>query len=405
MRQVRQALPVLREQSPDADRDALIRLAADGRVEVFENREDMLAAIVTDWYTERHTHHTGADATAGPRLASLAGTSQMMAEHHRDTDLLNHAARERLTADGTLTGPTLRAARRDFQTGDEVLTLTQAGHTLIPTGRPRSEYIRTGSTGLVTAVHLNTTNPAAQYLTVRFPGRGEVRVDWAYLTHAFPDGRDGGLTHAYAQTAHKAEGSTMDTARPAVTDDTSRAGLYVMLSRARHDLRAYLIRGSDLHADLDDEDWLPILAGGSGPLRSLLEHLAESGTERLAGEHDPLAQAAHQLTRTHSLTDLTQRRRAAARAMRDARRHGSPTRQAAQEFLITRRAEIAAEVATSHAALAGPGARLMARIGPRPSTGSAHSCVGPGHHRVGGAACPRPIREPSSPSSGGTSRR
>lgn len=370
MLQVRLALAALREHTPQADREALLRLAADGRVEVFDHREDLLDAIVTDWYTERSSRHTPEEVTAGRRVPARPGGSHMMAEHHRDTDLLNHAARERLTGDGTLSGPVLRVARRDFQTGDEVLTLTQAGHTLVPAGRPRSEYIRTGSTGVVTAVHLDPFNPARQFLTVMFPGRGEVRVDWAYLTHAFPDGRDGGLTHAYAQTAHKAEGSTMDTARPAVTDDTSRAGLYVMLSRPRHDLRAYIIRRTDLHADLDDEDWLPILSGSSGPMRSLLENLAESGTERLAGEHDPVAQAAHELTRKLSLAELTHRRRAAARALREASRTGSGTRPTADEFLIARRAEIAAEVATGHAVLADPDPRLLARIGARPRTGS-----------------------------------
>jgi hypothetical protein len=358
MLQVRQALAGLREHTPRSDQEALRRLAADGRVAVFENREDMLNQIVTDWYTERRTHPPG------------GGRSRMMAEHHRDTDLLNHAARERLTADATLSGPLLRVAGRDFQTGDEVITLTQAGHTLIPAGRPRSEYIRTGTIGTVTAVHLDPDHPAGQHLSVTFPGRGDVHVDWAYLTHAFPDGRDGGLAHAYAHTGHKAEGSTMATARALIGDDTSRAGLYVMLSRGREDLRAYVIRRRDLHADLDDEDWLPVLDTSIGPLRALLEHLEQTGPQRLAGELDPIAHAAYHLTSQQTLADLTRLRHTATRAFHAAVTAGADTADAGRDLLIVRRAEIAAETTVGHAGLAAPSPRLLARLGPRPVTGS-----------------------------------
>jgi hypothetical protein len=372
MRQVRQALAELRRQHPDADQAALHRLAGDGRVAVFDHREDMLAAIVADWYTERHTTTTGVHRGSG--VSGVGDRSRMMAEHHRDTDLLNHAARERLTADGTLTGRTLRVVGRDFQVGDEVITLTQAGHTLVPAGRARGDYIRTGTIGIITRVHLDPARVDRQHLGVTFPGRGEVRVDWAYLTHTFPDGRDGGLAHAYAFTAHKAEGSTMRTAHAAVADDTSRSGLYVMLSRPRDDLRAYVIRRADLRADLDDEDWLPILNTGSGPVRSLLDRLADSGPECLTTDTDPIAQAAHDLATTHTLADLTRLRRTAQHTIRARAARGTGDRaevgQRQRQLLIVRRAEIAAEAATAHAALATPGPQLMARIGPRPTGGS-----------------------------------
>jgi conjugative relaxase-like TrwC/TraI family protein len=275
---VRAALRTLRSDLPDAARQALERLARDGRVRLFDTRDDLLAAVVDDWHADRRH---------GPHAPA-----RMMAERLRDAELLNRAARERLREDGTLTGPVLLVADRDYQAGDEVITLTQAGHTLVPAGRPRSAFIRTGTVGTVTAVHIERSQPDRQSITVHFPGRGEVRVGWAYLTHAFPDGRDGGLGHAYALTAHKAEGATMPTARAVVVDDTSKAGCYVMLSRARNDLRAYLIRRHDLAVDLDDEDWLPVLHDPSGPLRRIVEHLQQSRTERLAREHDPAAHAA-----------------------------------------------------------------------------------------------------------------
>jgi conjugative relaxase-like TrwC/TraI family protein len=360
--EVRRALTALRSDVPADSQAALRRLAADGRLRLFDTREDLLAAVVDDWYAERRgTPNTRADTASGaPSLAGKApgGRPRMMAENHRDTDLLNRAARARLAADGTVSGRMLLAAGRDFQAGDEVITLTQQGHTLVPVGRPGSAYIRTGTVGVVTAVHTDPAHPERQAVTVRFGGRGDVRVDWGYLTHAFPDGRDGGLAHAYAVTAHKAEGSTMPTARVVVADDTSRAGLYVMLSRAREDLRAYVVRRRDLEADLDDEDWLPILDDPSGGLRRLADHLARSRHERLASEHDPVAHRAHQMRARHTLAELTELRRA---AMTDPAGELDP--------LLVRRAELAAEATIGQAAVADPPVELLARLGPRPPSG------------------------------------
>ena len=66
-----------------------------------------------------------------------------------------------------------------------------------------------------------------QSVTVYFPSKGTVQVPWDHLTHRFDDGR----THAYALTAAKAPGATLDTVRAVVPDETSRPGLCVMLSR------------------------------------------------------------------------------------------------------------------------------------------------------------------------------
>jgi hypothetical protein len=350
MRTARQALGALRSATPDADRQALTLLARDGRLQVFDEPAHMLAAVIRDWHSERRI------ASERPP-ARLSDRSRMMAEGHRETELLNRAARVRLTADGVLTGPPLRIGAREFQAGDEVITLTQAGHTLVPAGAPRSAYIRTGTVGLVTAVHTDPHDPERQGLTVEFPERAEVRVGWDYLTHAFPDGRDGGLAHAYALTAHKAEGSTMATARGVVTDATTRSGLYVMLSRARTDLRAYLIRTRDIDVDLDDETWLPVIRDTDGPARALLDRLARSRTERLAGEYDPIARKAHHLAGRHSLAELTAKRRAAM---------ATPT---SPDALVIRRAELASEARIAQQAIHDPAPELVARIGPRPFAG------------------------------------
>jgi len=271
---VRAVLDALRSPDGEQARRALDRLAADGRLRVLDDRPELLAAVITDWYADRRT------GRGGPMLAERTG----------DTGLLNAAARTLLQADGTLRGPGLRMAGRAFQEGDQVITLTQAGHTLIPAGGRAREYIRTGTIGTVTAVH-----PDQQALTVTFPGKGPVHIGADYLTFRFGDGRDGGLAHAYAITAHKAEGATLPTARTLAVDDTSRAGLYVMLSRARHDLRAYLTRRASLAEDPTAETWLPVLTDHHDPLDRLAGHLTHSEPEPLATDHDPAAVAAHHL--------------------------------------------------------------------------------------------------------------
>jgi len=341
---------------------------------------------------------------------------RMMAERQRDVDILNTSARVLLAADGTLTGPVLTAAGRQFQVGDEVITLTQVGHTLIPTGRPASAYIRTGTVGVITAVHLADTADE-QTLDVYFPSKGTVRVPWEYLTHRFEDGRDGGLGHAYAITAAKAQGATLETARAIVPDDTTRPALYVMLSRARTDLHAYVLRRDQLSDRDDDENWLPQVADAEagGPLDGLADQLARTRTERLATDHDPDAVTVHQLRQRHSLAELAALRlatdpthrpigastnRASAAApdrAPDAPRHAppapvdaphappsapptgtaapdgapfAPTRAGLPRQVALRRAELAAEAALRAAALATPPPALLARIGPRPTTGS-----------------------------------
>jgi conjugative relaxase-like TrwC/TraI family protein len=474
---VRAALGALRADTGASARKALEMLAAAGRIRLFDSREALLDQVVDDWYAERAALHDTATAprdtvgagrppTAPGRNAGVSegqagdrgrrrsggparprpAPLHMMAERTRDVDLLARAARARLAADGSLTGPVLTVAGREFQAGDEVITLTQAGHTLIPDGKPASAYIRTGTVGRVVDVHLDPDHPDRQALTVHFPGKGRVRVPWTYLTHRFTDGRDGGLGYAYAITAAKAEGSSMPTARAVAPDDTSRAGLYVMLSRARTDLAAYVIRRPDLEADLDEEDWLPVLRDPTGPLERLGEHLAQSRTERLAREFDRLAHAAHRLRRSCTLADLA---RLPAPTSPGATRPRSPSdgapagghhsgaartndmpaptapnpRRTAPERAdtalgtdpvappVARRAELAAEAAIAAAAVTNPPAALVARLGPRPDDGGERIlwdravgglAVYHARHQAGPADDPGPA--PSGPEPAGTLR-
>jgi len=423
---VRAALAGLRAGAPADVRRALSRLADGGQLRAFGTRADLLAAVVADWCTDRasiapdHAPNgatcTGTDGAAGaaittrpPTRAELAARPRMMAGDHATVEWLNRAAQLRRIADGQLDqGRFVEVAGRRFHVGDDVLTLTQAGHTLIPQGRSASAYVRTGTLGIVTAIHANPASPSQQTITVFFPGKGTVSVGWDYLTFAFPDGRDGGLALAYALTAHKAQGSTMNTARPVITDTADPAGLYVMLSRGRTALSAYLTSSAILRAGPtgDDDDRLPVLPAAPPALDRLTGRIIASHADRLTATLDPDLATVIALRQKHSLAELTALRRAGHPATLAAPPDGAPISGAPTGTHGARlrangaaadaetapnsvrapatspmhdnpalwaliRAERAVVAAVEAAALAVPSPALLERIGPRPPTGPA----------------------------------
>lgn len=157
--------------------------------------------------------------------------------------------------------------------------------------------------------------------------------------------------HAYALTAHKAEGATLPAARALLVDDTSRPGLYVMLSRARHTLHGYLTARTTLTDHPDDETWLPTLPDPTGPLPRLTDRLTRSAPEQLAHQINPHAAPAHHLRMERSLAELIHL---------DTLHNGHPA---------IRLARTAAERAFATTAPTTPPADLVARIGPRPPNG------------------------------------
>ena len=351
MRDVRTALVALRSEVPEHVNDALALLEHDGRVQVCDSRADLLINIVDDWYQDRN-NATEATTSSRPR---------MMAATQRDVELLNRVARVRLADDGTLTGPGVRVGDREFCVGDEVVTLTQQGHTLIPHGQGAKAYIRTGTIGTVIAAHADNVYPDRQWLEVEFAGRGRVIVEMAYLEHDFGDGRHGGLAHAYALTADRSQGATMPTARAVTTDATSRQALYVMLSRAQHDVKAYVIRRSDIEIDPTSEDWLPVLNDPITALEHVARRLQASRVERLGHDLDPNIWAAHHLAQTHTLHDLDQMRQA------------EPVSDVTDEVRLIARAERLVEQRLATNAINNPPYTLVARIGPRPAVGTQRS--------------------------------
>jgi conjugative relaxase-like TrwC/TraI family protein len=99
---------------------------------------------------------------------------------------------------------------------------------------------------------------------------------------------------AYATTAHRAEGATVDAAHPLITPDMSREQLYVLLSRARHATTLYIVT-HELPA-LDPDEQLdrarndPRMYAAREILTTILNHdtAARSATETI---RDALAQS------------------------------------------------------------------------------------------------------------------
>ena len=296
----------------------------------------------------------------------------MMAAFQRDVELLNRAARVRLAADGTLTGPSLTASGREFRVGDDVVTLTQRGHSIVPDGASPREYIRTGTVGTVVSIHADPANVDRQWLAIDFPGRGVATVPFAFLDHDFGDGRRGGLAHAYALTADRAQGSTMSSALAVTTDATSRQALYVMLSRAKHEVAAYVVRRRDLEIDPTDETWLPILPDPRTAMERVAARLKASRAERLASDLDPDAWAAHTLASQHTLAEVT-----------TLRREATPGGDAGMPPAIVRRAELIIEARVASAARLDPPAVVVDSLGPRPAVGAKRAAW---DHAVGARA-------------------
>lgn len=347
---VRAALTDLRSGTPAGVQRALQRLAAEGRASVFHERTDLYDQVVADWYADRAERRAAVDSGRRPPKVS-----RMMAPTVAQCATLNRGARQLLVDDGTVTGQPISTGRHDFAVGDEVVTLTQRGHTLLAEGADKSDYVRTGTVGIVVAVHADHDHPEQQHVVVDFEGKGRVVVPWEYLTFEFSDGRRGGLTHGYALTADRAQGSTMDAARGVASDATRRDALYVMLSRGQRHIAAYLIRGQDLRRGANDEEFLPELTDRRTTLEAVIDRARRHRAEELAVDFDPLAVTADHLARRYLLHDLTRRR--------------LDLPDPAIPMAALHRAESAAAARAGAAGIANPHPAVVETLGARPSGG------------------------------------
>jgi conjugative relaxase-like TrwC/TraI family protein len=264
---------------------AMSRLEDDARIVTAESATELFDALATDWYVDRQR---SASDSAFER-------SSMTAAHHDERRALVDRARAMLRADGTLHGPELVAAGTRFSAGDEVMARVP-DRTLRPEGGDRGSFVKNGSRGTVLEV-------AQDHIRVDFEHRGPIDVPRAYLEQEVALGVRGGLLHSYCLTTYAAQGDTYGAARHLGTDHSSRAELYVGLTRGRHDATLYAVRRSDVMTPMLD-DGLPRLRDDTSAARAMAASAAGGGSERLGREVDPMVMEASSLADRHSIGEL-----------------------------------------------------------------------------------------------------
>ena len=239
------------------------------------DRDQMLDALYLAW---KH------DTESGFNSLMLAGDLGTVSE-------LNTRARaDRVTA-GTVTETGLTVTGGGTAgVGD--LVVSRQNDRRLTTGR---RWVRNGDRWVVTA-----TDQDGSMTVKRANGGGVVVLPAAYVTEH--------VELAYASSAHRAQGRTVDTAHALVSSTTTREVLYVMATRGRTSNRIYV----DTHYDPDpqtshDQASEPVTAkevlagvlrneGADVAAHDMVERqLAEAeGMERLSAEYLTLAALAQQ---------------------------------------------------------------------------------------------------------------
>jgi conjugative relaxase-like TrwC/TraI family protein len=201
-------------QADVSERDALAELRAgkvehavawyqaNDRIRVAPSPDETVAAMVGAW---------AIDVAAGV-------DTTMVAWRHASVDALNEEAREAYAALGRLSGPEIEApGGRRYRAGDRMLMLTPG---------PGGAWV-TSERATVVVVHprdgsLAAVTPEGRWLRLERDATAADR-----------------LTHAYAVTAHRSQGSTVTTAH-VLEDGGGRELAYVTMSRARHTTHVYL---------------------------------------------------------------------------------------------------------------------------------------------------------------------
>jgi conjugative relaxase-like TrwC/TraI family protein len=263
----------LDEYRSGAIRGALARLETNQRVVTADSASELFDSLVADWYVDRQRTR---DAPAFER-------SSMTAAHHDERRALVDRARALLLADGTLHGREMSVSGTTYCAGDEVIAKLP-DRSLRPAGGDRQSFVKNGSRGTVVTV-------ADDHLVVDFEHRGEITIPRSYLDQDIGHGAKGALLHSYCLTTYAAQGDTYGAARHLGSDHSTRAELYVGLTRGRHDVALYAVRRHEVVAPIVDDD-LPQLTDDTNAARAMASSAAAGGFERLATEVDPLANEA-----------------------------------------------------------------------------------------------------------------
>lgn len=186
----------------------------------------------------------------------------MVAMSNRDVEDLNRRARARCVDAGEVRTEGLIVGNRVFAVGDDVICLRN----------DRRLGVINSTVATVEAVDLS-----GRSLDVRLGDGGRARLPADYLDA-------GHVTHGYAMTVHKAQGTTVDRTLLLGDDRLYRQAGYVGMSRGTEQNRLFAVRHDhdealELHAvDRDPPDVLDELRSAldrSGAKRMALEQLAE----------------------------------------------------------------------------------------------------------------------------------
>jgi conjugative relaxase-like TrwC/TraI family protein len=240
----RDALSELRHGDPDR---ALKSYIAHDRVHVASSENDAREQIVDEWMNVRAA---GDDVLmVAPRLA--------------DVDDLNRRARTMLRDEGYLGDDRVVLAGRAFTEGDEILAL-------------RNDYrvgLLNGTRGVIEEI-----NVARRTLTVRGDDGQQLAVPFDYA-------EAGHLTHGYATTIHKAQGTTVDRCLVLLDETGTREHVYTALSRGRHGNDVFIAqrdrRVEESHAaelEVDALDALRSVMGRSAAQRLALDQVEPTST-------------------------------------------------------------------------------------------------------------------------------
>jgi Ti-type conjugative transfer relaxase TraA len=269
------------------DRDALADLRQ-GRVQAWSDAyrdhgrlvarptaDELRATLVEDWWqTVRQPD---------------SGDAVMIAHRRSDVADLNALARERMARDGRLGEQELTTDRRAFAVGDRVIARRN----------DRRAGVVNGTRAEVVGVDLERRTVSLR--TADGSGRD---LDSSYLD-------DGWLDHAYALTAHAAQGATVDRSFVLGSDELYREWGYTALSRHRDQARFYVVSPGSV------ERALPGLEPQDDALgEDVVAMLSPSRRKELA--LDVVDRAAH--SRAQRARDEAQREIAAARQRIEAMR-------------------------------------------------------------------------------------
>ena len=246
-----------------------------GRV-VDGDLQDMLDAAYTAWQR---------DLAAGKVSVMIAETVETV-----------RALNERARLDRIITGHVSATGAVDLhdetQVGRGDLVITRKNDRKLSTGKA---WVKNGDRWIITATHHDGS------VTVRRAGirtGGAVRLPSAYVSEH--------LELAYAVTAHRAQGSTVDTAHAVVhSSQMTRETLYVAMTRGRDSNTCYVATDQ---AHLEEHQYVPdnevtvkaVLAGvlrHEGAEKSahetiVVEYEAWAGIAQLAAEYETIAAVA-----------------------------------------------------------------------------------------------------------------